>query len=402
MPANAIAGPTWDDLKSETAASLSEFHYWHMSGRAQEQGGLPGSAKISELVGPRSPVYYIPGAWLKLAPHQVLVFQLYWTRFLSVLISLGVVATAYAAAYLLFDGDPFGTVLLPLAIVFLPQHTFILSVLNDGNPAELFASLAILFWVWGLTRGWSWTKLAGLGVFAALAIAAKPTGFYLVLAIPIWAALRYGRRATSKRGLVWVLGLIGLVVGATFLSRRLQGMFLRAARFGLLLLQGQSLEEGGGDVLGQQVLDTFRAFWGQMGWTSRLLSDAGGNLLLLLCLLAGLGLLKFFVFPTARAGDEGPNREVVWVLVLCVLISISYVPVYILATPYGQALGKTNSRYLFSAIIPIMALLAIGWRELIPPKWRIEGLGLLVAFFFLSDTLLLLNNGLAHFYPLWR
>jgi hypothetical protein len=89
-------------------------------------------------------------------------------------------------------------------------------------------------------------------------------------------------------------------------------------------------------------------------------------------------------------------------MVLCVLISISYVPVYILATPYGQALGKTNSRYLFSAIIPIMALLAVGWRELIPPKWRIEGLGLLVAYFFLSDTVLLLNNGLAHFYPLWR
>jgi len=400
---NPAAAATWDRLKADTAASLSEFHYWEMSvGSSPESGGLPAEQKIVRLrLGePRSLVYHIPAVWLKLLPRQEVVFQLYWSRFLSVLVSLGIVATAYATGNLLFDGDPFGTVLLPLSIVFLAQHSFILSVLNDGNFAELFASLAIFLWVWGLTRGWGWAKMVGLGVFAALAIVSKPTGFYLVFAIPIWAIGRYRRHMANLKNLVPVLILVGLVVSAVLLSKRLQRLILRAWRFGQSLLQGQSLEDS--DALGQQIFDTLQAFWGQMGWTSRLLSDLGGTLLLLLFLLAGLGILKLFLVPATYSGDKAPSKEVILVLILCVLISLSQVPVYILVTGYGQLFGKTNSRYLFSAVIPIMALLVVGWRELIHRKWRIEGLALLVSFLFLFDTLALLNNAVLFFYPLWR
>jgi len=403
LPNDTAASVTWDRLKTETAASLSEFHYWELSvGSAPESGGLPAEQKIAQLrLGqPRSFVYHIPAVWLKLIPRQEVVFQLYWSRLLSVLVSLGIIATAYATGHLLFDSDPLGTVLLPLSIIFLSQHSFILAVLNDGNFAELFASLAIFFWVWGLTRGWGWAKMVGLGVFAVLAIVSKPTGFYLVLAIPIWAIVRYWRRSPKMVNLIPVLVAIGLAVGATFLSKRLQGFFLSAWRFGQSLLQGQSLEDS--DALGQHVFDTLQAFWGQMGWTSSLLSDLGGSLLLLLFLLAGLGILKFFLMPTTHTGDKVPSKEVVLVLILCVLISLSQVPVYILTTGYGQLFGKTNSRYLFSAIIPIMALLVVGWRELIHRKWRIEGLALLVSFLFLFDALALLNNAVLFFYPLWR
>ena len=401
LPDDRAASPTWDRLKTETASSLSEFDYWHMSGRSPEQSGLPGYSKIArlQLGNPRSLVYHIPALWLKLIPRQEVVFQLYWCRLLSVLVSLGIIATAYATGYLMFDGDSFGTVLLPLSIIFLSQHSFVLSVLNDGNFAELFASLAILFWVWGLTRGWGWEKMVGLGVFAALAIVSKPTGFYLVFAIPIWAIVRYRRHPAKLKNLVPVLILAGLVVSALLFSRRLQRMILRAWRFGQSFLQGQPLEDS--DALSQQVFDTLQAFWGQMGWTSRLLSDLGGTLLLLLFLVAGLGILKFFLMPATHARDKGPRKEVILVFILCVLISLSQVPVYILVTGYGQSFGKTNSRYLFSAIIPIMALLVVGWRELIPRNWRIEGMALLVSFFFLFDTMVLFN-GVAFFYPLWR
>jgi hypothetical protein len=397
-PAGSVA---WERLKTETAASLLEFDYWHMSSRSQEKGGLPGRPKIARLQPgkPRSLVYHIPAVWLRLIPRQDVVFQLYWSRLLSVLVSLGIIATAYATGYLVFDGVPFGTVLLPLSIILLPQHSFILSVLNDGNFAELFASLAIFLWVWGLTRGWHWTKIVGLGVFAALAVVSKPTSFYLVLAIPIWAIVRYWRRVANPKNLALGLILIGLIVAAVFLSR-IKGPFLRAWRFGWHVLQGLPLEDS--DALGQQVFDTLRAFWGQMGWTSRLLSDLGGSLLLLLFLLAGLGILKFLLTPTTYGEAKGPSREIIFVLGLCVLISVSHVPVYILTTEYGQTLGKSNSRYLFSAIIPIMALLGVGWRELIPRKWRIEGMALLVSFFFLFDTMALLNYGVSFFYPLWR
>jgi hypothetical protein len=86
------------------------------------------------------------------------------------------------------------------------------------------------------------------------------------------------------------------------------------------------------------------------------------------------------------------------VLILCVLTSASLVPLVILT--YGQS--HSQSRYLFGAILPFMALLVIGWRELIPPKWRVEGVALLASFFFLSDTVVLLNYGVPFLYPFWR
>ena len=59
-------------------------------------------------------------------------------------------------------------------------------------------------------------------------------------------------------------------------------------------------------------------------------------------------------------------------------------------------------RYLFGAIIPIMSILIIGWRELIPPRWHLEGLALMLCVFFIFDTAVLLDYVVPFFYPLWR
>ncbi len=396
------AGATWEGIKSKTVSSLVEFHYWDMNinqpavrGPEEVSRYLPGGFNFTEQTKPRSFVYYLFSAWLKLVPRQGITFQLYWIRLLSVLLNVAIVAIAYATARLLFGDDPFGRVLLPLSIVFLPLHTYVLSVVNDGNLAELFASLAIFFWIWGLTRGWHWSKVVGLGSFTILAIGAKPNAFYLALAIPVWAILYYRRRILNVANLIYFLIATILIVGATS-SSHLRNYLTVAWRTAQIALQGQRLEDS--EVLGRGAFETFRAFWAQMSWTSLLLSDVWGNWLLVLSLLAGLGLLKFVLTTRKHTRGESQDNGIVIALVLCVLASASQVPVYILITKFTLS----QSRYLFSAIIPIMALLVIGWRELIPSNWRAEGLALIVSFFFLFDAVVLLNYGLPFFYPLWR
>ncbi len=74
----------------------------------------------------------------------------------------------------------------------------------------------------------------------------------------------------------------------------------------------------------------------------------------------------------------------------------------LVASIAGGSTLHLMSRYLFGAIIPIMALLVLGWRELIPAKWRVEGLAALVTLFFLFDAAVLLNYAVPFFYPLWQ
>lgn len=59
-------------------------------------------------------------------------------------------------------------------------------------------------------------------------------------------------------------------------------------------------------------------------------------------------------------------------------------------------------RYFFAATLPTVGLLVIGWREMIPHRWRLEALAAFTVFLFLFDAAVLLAHVLPFFYPLWR
>ncbi|MFL5804221.1 MAG: hypothetical protein ACJ8CR_21065 [Roseiflexaceae bacterium] len=112
------------------------------------------------------------------------------------------------------------------------------------------------------------------------------------------------------------------------------------------------------------------SFWGQFGWMS--LPLVGGtpweSALWLLC-GGGLAGAAFWV---ARPGCAAWRRRAAALLLALILAGL-LLP---LLNAYTQTRDQViqQGRYLFPAMAPIALLLALGWRALVPPRWRAAGL----------------------------
>ncbi len=389
LPFAADAETQLATLTAETRQSTVDFHLWNPAVRDNPPRGFD----FAPTSRPRSFVYYLLYLGLLPVSGQELLVQLYWLRLMSVLMNVAVVALAYFAGRLLFERDSFGVWLLPAAITFLPPHTALMAGVNDGNLAELMACLAIVFWLSGIIRGWTWTKIAGLIVLSGLAVAAKSTGAFLLAAIPLWAVIRYRRHLFQNLRWLYALIALGVLSAAVLLSGMLRSHLMSTWLSIQSVMAGKPLP--GSDVLSLSGLfDTFRTFWMVLGWNSLVISNWWAIVWLMLILVALAGLVLTLIKP----GAEALKAEAVYVLIACTFFSILSAPVYILITGYFRSQG----RYLYPAIIPIMAVLVIGWRRWIPSGWRLEGLAAFTGFLFLFDAVVLLDYALPVFYHFWQ
>jgi hypothetical protein len=110
----------------------------------------------------------------------------------------------------------------------------------------------------------------------------------------------------------------------------------------------------------------FVSFWGQFGWMSLpLVGDTPWEgALWLLC--AG-GLIGTTAWLLARRGTAW-QRHTAIVLLLLILAGLLFPLANAYTQPRNQVLQQ--GRYLFTAIGPIALLLALGWRALVPRRWR--------------------------------
>lgn len=120
----------------------------------------------------------------------------------------------------------------------------------------------------------------------------------------------------------------------------------------------------------------FVSFWGQFGWMSLPLVGATPweGTLALVCLGGLLGSIGWLVMP----GHPAWRRRAV-VLLLLIIVAGVLLP---LLNAYTQPRSQTiqQGRYLFPALAPIALLLVLGWRTLLPARWRLGGLVVAVAF----------------------
>ncbi|MEP7189583.1 MAG: hypothetical protein ABI901_10375, partial [Roseiflexaceae bacterium] len=120
----------------------------------------------------------------------------------------------------------------------------------------------------------------------------------------------------------------------------------------------------------------FASFWGQFGWMS--LPLVGGtpweSALMLICLGGLLGTIGWLAAGRGRAWQ----RWAIGLLLLLVAAETLFPLLYAYTQPRSQAIQQ--GRYCFPALVPIALLLALGWRALLPARWRTGALILAVAF----------------------
>ncbi len=120
----------------------------------------------------------------------------------------------------------------------------------------------------------------------------------------------------------------------------------------------------------------FASFWGQFGWMS--LPLVGGSpwegALVLICLGGLLGTVGWLALGRGAAWQ----RRAIVLLLLLVAAETLFPLLYAYTQPRSQAIQQ--GRYCFPALAPIGLLLVLGWRTLLPARWRTGALVFGVAF----------------------
>ncbi len=402
------AESNWQQLQTEIIASLVQFRFWDtivfvpaVSGQDDVYRYLPrGLQATPQPISPRAFTYYLLSPLLRCVERQGVTFQLYWGRVPSVMVNIGEGAVAGGTSHMLFRGEPFGTLLLPLSIVFLPTHTGMMAAVNEANPAELLISVAIFCLMLAVVRGFRWHLLVLVALFTALGVAAKPTTFFFVPVLVLLLAIYGWRKIPGWWKLLIVPVVVAFLYGIARFSHRFESLFRRT----LQQATGAQSDAFAANLktlpFQRSPVELFGRFAADLGWHSLAVADVWGWVFLVLSALAVIGLIRLACRDIRAGGGWSwdPLGRATLICTLCVVVDLALLAI---ASAY-HGVSYYSARYLMGAIIPIMALLVIGWRELIPQDWRVEGLALMVSFFFLFDAVTVLDYAVPFFYPLWR
>ncbi len=282
----------------------------------------------------------------------------HWARGWSVVLSTLTVIAVWGLVRTLFPHEFFLAVLATGVAAFLPEFTFIGSVLNN----DTMAACAGAWMLWGGARvyrtgqcraGW-WTPLVmALGFWAKVStLALWPT---VILA---WYA---GVLRTSRfsRGAGRCVGMVGVAV-ALVLPWWVRNWHLYRDPFGWSLAR-QTVDVRQGPWTWEDtwwlVRGWFFSFWGKFGSAGHIPMAVGVyRVLLVLTLAAFLGLGVW--------GIRGLYRGVIGGGLLALVTTAGVIWRYSLF-----ALGTDQGRLLFPALAAIALLLALGWLAWIPRRW---------------------------------
>jgi hypothetical protein len=326
--------------------------------------------------------YALMGWPLFLARYQDIVLQLYLVRLNTVLMNMGIILLGYQLVRTIFPHDTFLVLGVPILILFNPQHTHMLSTINNGNLAELLATGALYFIVKGIIKGFTWVNVLTMASLSLAAMWTKATAYFLPLAIGsiglfyLWPYRQRWR---------WLLptGVILVGLGYYFAPQRLK-----------LLISGAWATLKDGDVYLDPIvlLDLFRSFWANPGGFILLPPPSWYRTLACACLLAMVGLMISLVIKWRSFFAKGhlqPQIQALVILAVAILVALGVLLGWNAIT---HSIIYRQGRSIYPVIVPICLFLMLGWRELIPVKG--QGVGLLT----MAIALLLLDSLVLFYY----
>ncbi len=327
---------------------------------------------------------------------QDLVFQLYLARLSSVLVNVGIVWLAFQTLLELVPSHPLLAFLMASVVLFLPQHTFINSMVGDGVLAELMACLVVYCWVRLFRHGLTVWEVVGL-IFGTLAgIWSKTTAIFLILVnigLTIWWLVRCHRYGQfSRRYLIYLCAGVAMLGAGVWLWGRFSHLGAQTVQSvysfrqalspsGLLWMDARGL------TVGEALLASYDSFWANFGWMALPVSGRWYGAIALLSVMALAGWIcgKPRGMPSWAVGMMGGTTGMalaifVWAAILS-------------QSGYYQFQG----RYLFPIIVPYVFLVVGGLARLIPALEQRYGVALFLLSLVGFDTWCLVGYILPYF-----
>jgi len=314
------------------------------------------------------PLYYLLAAPIYLATKPLtLAQQVVVLRLFSLLQGGALLIVSYLVVREVFPEQEF----LPLAsvafIATVPMHIAMSAAINNDTLGELILALILWQCLLALREGWRGERRLFLGLLLAAAFLTKTTIYIPAIASILVAALYLWRREKAiLRPLGLILGM-GLALSAWWFLRNglVYGGFdiFGWARHDAIVEGQPTTAEwialyGGGKVVKDFFVTSFKSFWAIFGWMGVLVDSRIYDLLFLVSLAALLG-VGIYIRGLAR-GSETLSAFQRWALSISLMIFLLVAASHVW---YNFKFVQHQGRYLFPALIPIGLFFALGLRE---------------------------------------
>ncbi len=331
--------------------------------------------------------YALIGWPLFLTNQQDIALQFYLVRLNTVLMNVGIIFLAFLLTQTIFPKDKFLGLGVPILVLFIPQHTHLLSTVNNGNLAELFTLTALYFVVKGIIKGFTPLAIVAILFFSILAMQTKATAYFLPVVIATVGLFYLWRYRLHWRWLIPIgLGLLGLAY------------FVVPDRLYVIIASAWISFKAGNIYLDPIVpIIQFRSFWALPGWLILNLHPLWYQLLMGMCILAATGLVILVVTRRKMLFLKQYQAKTQALIVLAVAIVVT-LSIIIGWSALTNTIAYRQGRSLYPVLVPIVIFLMLGWRQLIPVHWRNFGLLTITSFFFMFDTMVLFHYIIPFFY----
>ncbi|UCH33754.1 MAG: glycosyltransferase family 39 protein [Armatimonadota bacterium] len=310
------------------------------------------------------PAYYAGRA---LAPGREYVA----VRLFGILLGLCVVYFTYRLAREFCPRRPWLAVGSAGFVAFLPMHVALSASVTNDVAAEVPIAAGLWLLLVGLRDGWTWRRVAAVGVLCGLAVLTKSSG--LVLLPAAWLALvltsrddGFGRFAERWAALTAAF----LLICGWWLVRNWQ-LYGDPLAWRAFLLAFQDRPHPS-DLIGENLTAFNYALW-VTGWTFASFWGVFGNMKVFLPtwgVYMPLAVLTAAALAGASAEAEGVRqwdswrRRAAWVLLAAAaLVVASFVR-------FNLAFFQAQGRYLFLALPVTAIIMTSGWGRLFPEGGR--------------------------------
>jgi len=342
------------------------------------------------------PLYYLLQTPLFLSTDgDLLVLRLF-----SLLIGLVTVAAAYLITEQILGDDSWSPMVAASFVAFVPQHTYMMAMLNNDSLAEALIGVFMLMAVAFFARRDGAERISGrdscwlvMGVTLGLAFVTKVTSYYLIGVAVLLLLLLYWRDRQSLLKASIRVAVPSLAIGALWWIRNLvvYGRFDflgLSAHDDVVIGQPRTIdwitEMGVGQTVWSFASSTFRSFWGQFGWMEVPMQPWTYWLLLVVTAVAFIGL----VLELRRATREQRWSEgkVGAAALLTMLLFLSVAGYFY----YNITFVQHQGRYLFAGLIPLAVGMAAGLKYFQRPiEGLLPGSGKVIAVTFMASMIML-------------
>jgi uncharacterized membrane protein len=307
------------------------------------------------------PLFYLAAAPLfRLGPMDDQAAMVLRLRLFNAVVGALTLGVAYLIGRTLLP--PALAVAVPLAIAGIPMFTSISASISADPLANLLAAGVLLLLIRQVCRpanGTNWVIVTGVLIGAGL-MTKLALGIFVPLALGV-VLLRSARPVRDGAILLVVIGLVSVPWLIHQVTTYGLTDPLATSRHASVVLDQQRFPGLSLAYLAAFFTISFHSFWAQFGWMS-IVAPARLYWLWGLAVVAALaGLIV----------DRRRLREPGWLVALATLGAafLGYIA-------YNLEFEQLQGRYVFTALVPLAALLVLGWAAWMPERYRSWGVAL--------------------------